>query len=79
MLRLFWRQTSRAPSTTANSSWGYVFGDELKTRGALEAAVASRRDEVAGTYAALAVDPRSVAGRAVAIRIDLLSADSGRP
>jgi hypothetical protein len=26
-----------------------------------------------GTYAALAVDPRSVAGRAVAIRIDLLS------
>ena len=39
-LRLFWRQTSRAASTTANSSWGYAFGDELKTRGALEAAVA---------------------------------------
>ena len=38
--RLFWRQTSRAASTTANSSWGYAFGDELKTRGALEAAVA---------------------------------------
>lgn len=26
-LRLFWRQTSRAASTTANSSWS---GDELK-------------------------------------------------
>ena len=77
--RLFWRQTSRAASTTANSSWGYAFGDELKTRGALEAAVAHDAMKSPGTYAALAVDPRSVAGRAVAIRIDLLSADSGRP